>query len=102
MVKGVSRQVIVVKSPDPKLFDEAVFFLREDALSSAPAPEEIIRQARQAADSYLRRNTSLGRAAGRIPGPVWGAAGAGAASLRWAGGLFLLGMLGPGGGLREI
>ena len=94
MVKGVNRQVIVVKSPDPKLFDEAVFFVREDALASAGAtPDQIIRQARQAADSYLRRNTSLGRAAGRIPGPVWGAAGAGAASLLWAGGLFLLGML---------
>ena len=90
MVKGVSRQVIVVKSPDPKLFDEAVFFLREDALSSAPAPEEIIRQARQAADSYLRRSAPRHLPDGHVPGPVWGAAGAAAASLVWAAGLFLL------------
>ena len=31
MVKGVSRQVIVVKSPDPKLFEQAIFILRTDA-----------------------------------------------------------------------
>ena len=32
MVKGNTRQVIVVKSPDPKLFDQAIFLLKEDAL----------------------------------------------------------------------
>ena len=32
MVKGNTRQVIVVRSPDTKLFEQAVFFLREDAL----------------------------------------------------------------------
>ena len=32
MVKGISRQVIVVRSPDPKLFEQAIFILREDAL----------------------------------------------------------------------
>ena len=31
MVKGVSRQVIVVKSPDPQLFEQAIFILRADA-----------------------------------------------------------------------
>ena len=28
MVKGVSRRVIVVKSPDPRLFEQAIFLLR--------------------------------------------------------------------------
>lgn len=32
MVKGVSRQVIVVHAPDPKLFDQAIFILRDDAV----------------------------------------------------------------------
>ena len=32
MIKGINRQVIVVKSPDPRLFEEAIFLLREDAL----------------------------------------------------------------------
>lgn len=39
MVKGITRQVILVKSPDPKLFDEAIFIVKEEALArrgSAP------------------------------------------------------------------
>lgn len=31
MVKGISRQVIVVHAPDPKLFEQAIFILRENA-----------------------------------------------------------------------
>lgn len=27
MVKGISRQVIVVHSPEPKLFEQAIFIL---------------------------------------------------------------------------
>ena len=90
MVKGINRQVIVVKSPDPKLFDQAIFLLREDAFSaSGTTPEQVIRQARQAADGYLRRNTVVGRAAARLSPPVWGFLGAAAASALWVVGLFL-------------
>ena len=32
MVKGISKQVIVVNSPDKKLFDQAIFFLSDDAM----------------------------------------------------------------------
>ena len=31
MVKGTSRQVILVHSPDKKLFDQAIFILKDDA-----------------------------------------------------------------------
>ena len=31
MVKGISKQVIVVHSPEPKLFEQAIFILKEDA-----------------------------------------------------------------------
>ena len=31
MVKGITRQVILVKSPDPKLFEEAIFIVKEEA-----------------------------------------------------------------------
>jgi len=91
MVKGINRQVIVVKSPDPKLFDQAIFLLREDAFTSSPGatPEQIIRQARQAADGYLRKNTIVGRAATRLSPTVCCAAGAAIASAFWAAGLFL-------------
>ena len=29
MLKGISRQVIVVRSPDPELFEQAIFVLRD-------------------------------------------------------------------------
>ena len=90
MVKGINRQVIVVKSPDPKLFDQAIFLLREDAFSSSgTTPEQVIRQAQQAADGYLRKNTVVGRAAARVSPPIWGVLGAVLASAGWVVGLFL-------------
>ena len=36
MVKGISKQVIVVKSPDPRFFEQAIFIVREDALGRIP------------------------------------------------------------------
>lgn len=33
MVKGTSRRVIVVDSPDPKLFEQAIFIVKTDALT---------------------------------------------------------------------
>ena len=33
MVKGTSRRVIVVDSPDPKLFEQAIFIVRNDAFT---------------------------------------------------------------------
>ena len=33
MVKGITRQVILVKSPDPRLFEEAIFIVKEEALN---------------------------------------------------------------------
>lgn len=33
MVKGISRRVIVVESPDPKLFEQAIFIVKNDAFS---------------------------------------------------------------------
>lgn len=34
MVKGTSRRVIVVDSPDTELFDQAIFIVRNDILSN--------------------------------------------------------------------
>ena len=90
MVKGINRQVIVVKAPDPKLFDQAIFLLREDAFSnSAATPEQVIRQARQAADGYLRKNTVVGRAAARLSPVACGVVGAVLASAVWVVGVFV-------------
>lgn len=62
MVKGITRQVILVKSPDPKLFEEAIFIVKEEALSrEGVSADQVIRQARQAADGYLKGNRAWNR-----------------------------------------
>lgn len=58
MVKGTARRVIVVRSPDPRLFEQAIFLMREGAQENeGVTAEQILEQAREAADSYLRRNS---------------------------------------------
>mgnify|MGYP003309461649 CR=1 FL=1 len=42
-VKGISRQVIVVQSPDPKLFDQAIFILKDGAVGVAE--EQLLQEA---------------------------------------------------------
>ena len=91
MVKGITRQVILVKSPDPKLFEEAIFLVREEALARENVGvDEVLREAQQAADGYLTRERKWNRRLHALPGPVWGSAGAAAASLCWGLVLFLL------------
>ena len=52
MVKGITRQVVVVSGPDPKLFDQAIFLVREDALAQGGVSEEaLLQEARQACRS---------------------------------------------------
>ena len=89
MVKGITRQVILVKSPDPKLFEEAIFIVREEALQrEGVTADQVIRQARQTADGYLKGHR---RQEGRSwRGPLWGALGALAASALWCVWLFLV------------
>ena len=90
MVKGINRQVVVVKSPDRKLFEQAIFLLREDAAGEGISPEQIIQQARQAADDYLRSHSVRSRQGVHLPRAAWGVAGAALASAGWAVCLFLL------------
>ena len=45
MVRGISKQVIVVHSPDPKLFEQAIFILRDDA--KTVTNEELLREAKR-------------------------------------------------------
>lgn len=92
VVKGVTRQVILVKSPDPKLFEEAIFIVREEALNrEGVSAEQVILQARQAADGYLRRAKAEEKTGGRFLSPAfWLGAGALVSSAVWAVGLLLL------------
>ena len=51
MVKGISRQVIVVQNPDPELFEQAIFILKEDA---RPVTDEaLLKEADKLSFSYF-------------------------------------------------
>ena len=47
MVKGTSRQVIVVQSPDPKLFEQAIFILKDEAVGQGISDEALLKEAQQ-------------------------------------------------------
>ena len=47
MVKGISKQVIVVQSPGPELFEQAIFILKEKAVGEGVTDELLMKQAQQ-------------------------------------------------------
>jgi len=82
MVKGITRQVILVKSPDPRLFEEAIFIVKEEALArEGVSAERVLKEARQAADGYLKQGKAWNRRLERLPVAAWAGAGAAAAAV---------------------
>ena len=47
MVKGISRQVIVVHSPEPKLFEQAIFILNDEAVKKGVTDDILLKEARK-------------------------------------------------------
>ncbi len=85
MVKGISRRVIVVRTPDPRFFEQAVFFLREDALhQDGVTADQVVSEARRVAAGYIRRSKSAAPRRGLPVGARWCALGAAGASLVWS------------------
>ncbi len=76
MVKGTSRQVIVVHAPEEKLFDQAIFILRDGAPGDGISDEALLREAKQCLSQPRRKMLHTG--------PIWGAAGAALTGLVWA------------------
>ena len=90
MVKGVARRVNVVKSPDPRLFEQAIFIVKEDAFTKGVvSAEQVHQEAKRVADGYVRRNTGCSQWLMKIPAPAYVAAGALAATAAWAAALLL-------------
>ena len=75
MVKGITRQVIVVHSPDQKLFEQAIFIVKENA---ADVTDEMLLKEAQKAIRNPRKN-------GRPYhfGPLWACGGAAVTALLW-------------------
>lgn len=79
MVKGISRQVIVVESPDKKLFEQAIFILREDALGADGITDaQLLREAGRIVESTKKRRVLKWTAVA-----VWAMSGAFATGLVW-------------------
>ena len=62
MVKGTSRRIIVVKSPDPEVFDEAIFVVKEEFLRSpGVSQDQLLSDARRAAAGMVDKSGKKGR-----------------------------------------
>lgn len=53
MVKGVSRQVIVVHAPEPKLFEQAIFILK-DNMGDGVTDDQLLKEAQKAIHGNLQ------------------------------------------------
>lgn len=85
MVKGISKQVIVVDAPEPKLFEQAIFILKENAVNQEGITDEALLKE---AKLLLRSHNREGRRP-VIPGPAWACAGAAVTGLAWLLSVFL-------------
>ena len=79
MVKGISRQVIVVNAPEPKLFEQAIFILKDD-MGEGITDEALMKEAQRAI-----QGTDKGSRKRHIwlYGAFWAAAGAAATGIAW-------------------
>ena len=73
MVKGISRQVILVHSPDKKLFEQAIFILRDDA--KEVTEDMLLKEAERA--------IRFPQVKEKWCGPIWAAAGAAVTGILW-------------------
>ena len=55
MVKGISRRVVVLDSPDQRFFEQAIFIVRNDAAGEGITSRELVEEARRVAHSYVDR-----------------------------------------------
>lgn len=76
MVKGVSRQVILVRPQGEKLFEQAIFILRDDVPAEGITDEMLLKEA-----NAVARNQRLHRILGA--GPAWACGGAACTALIW-------------------
>ena len=82
MLKGRQRRMIVVRAPDSRLFEEAIFILRDDILQGkAEDNEDVLRQARKVAEAYTRAKSGTRRLG--LSAPIAAFFGAAATGLAW-------------------
>ena len=83
MVKGTSRRVIVVDSPDPKLFEQAIFIVKNEAFSQeGVTSQQLLGEACRIARKYTADTEKLPLWK-RIPRKLWLVAAAALGAILW-------------------
>ena len=82
MVKGISRRVVVLDSPDQRFFEQAIFIVRNDAGGEGVTARELVEEARRVARGYTG-GSRLSRAWRELNPLVYTLIGAGSICLVW-------------------
>ena len=84
MVKGISRRVVVVDSPDQRFFEQAIFIVRNDAAGEGVTSRELVEEARRVARQYAGGDHGrLGRLWRELTPAVYTLMGAAVIGLIW-------------------
>ena len=87
MVKGLSRRVVMVRYPEAGVFEQALFFVRDDAAAArGVSADEVLAEACRIA----QRQTGAGRARKRWPPLAYLLLGAGSVGAAWLVSLLIL------------
>ena len=64
VVKGISKRIVVVKSPDPKIFEQAIFILKKDVYNrEGVTQQQVLGEACRIAKGYASTKNP--------PVPLW-------------------------------
>ena len=81
MVKGVAKRVVVVRFPDTRVFEQAIFIVREEQQPGISA-DQVLHEACRAAEGYVYKNArKQGRP--RLPSFLYLVSGAVLTGLVW-------------------
>ena len=79
MVKGISKQVIVVQSPEEKLFEQAIFILNEKAVGTEGVTDEaLLKEAKK-----LISGKRQGKGKLRYSSLLWALGGSALTGIAW-------------------
>lgn len=79
MVKGISRQVVLVHAPDTQLFEQAIFILKDSA--EGVTDEMLLKEAKRIINTPKKPKATYG--------PIWACGGAALTGLIWLITIFL-------------
>ena len=84
MVKGISRRVVVVDSPDQRYIEQAIFIVRNDAAGEGVTAQALVEEARRVARNYAGGDHGrFSRAWRELTPAVYTLIGAGGIGLMW-------------------